>query len=359
MRRFLFLTALALFSAGAAQAELRACNESGVSRSLAIGYSDAGVWTSEGWWVIAPGACITVRAAPLTQRYIYWRATTPGQDFTHENFMFCVSDTAFTIVGDTDCAARGHKSAGFRKADTGETGTTYTLVLPVMAADGPAAPSPMPEPAEDYDLPADAVILSGPFPPTGDAFQRGQRGEPFTQSALMQSCEYAEGMICFLYAEGFRYAAFGADAPEPAILDILAQLAPNTPVQITGDILSYGDITAEVILSQIAPGPADPKAAMRAAIQGPWVSMDDASYTAVIVGSEIIESSGGDVTRVSMFVLDSFCPDGSETDGDAIGIYEMGGDPADARCWAIDEVTADSLFLFNLPRGNLLSFRRP
>jgi hypothetical protein len=60
-----------------------------------------------------------------------------------------------------------------------------------------------------------------------------------------------------------------------------------------------------------------------------------------------------------MIVLDSYCPDGSETDGNAIGIYEMGGDPADARCWAIDEVTADSLILFNLPRGNLLSFRRP
>lgn len=354
MRNLFLFSALSVLFATAAQAELRVCNESGVTRSVAIGYAQDGVWTSEGWWVIPAGDCTVVRAAPLTQRYLYWRATAQGQDFAHQDFRFCVSDTAFTIQGDGDCEARGYTTAGFRSADTGTTGTEYTLVLPPDAA----VPPPQDEP--DYDLPANAVILTGPVPASGEAFVRGQQGEPFTVSALMQSCDgTGEEFVCFLYAEGFRYAAFAAAAPDPSILDVLAQLGPNTPVQLTGDILNYGDITAEVILSQIAPGPVDSKADIRAAIQGPWVSTDDATYTTVIVGSEIIEASDGAETRVSMIVLDSFCPDGSETDGNAIGIYEMGGDPADARCWAIDEVTADSLILFNLPRGNLLSFRRP
>ena len=349
--RQLVLAALVIFSGtAAAHAQLRVCNESGVVRSVAIGYSESGNWTSEGWWILQLGECKTVRADPLRQRYIYWRATTPGREFEHENFMFCISDTPFTIVGDTDCAARGFSTAGFRKLDTGPTATEYTLTLPVM--DPATAP-------DDHDLPAHAAILTGPFPPGGDAFERGQLGEPFTQSALMQECTTGPEAACFLYADGFRYAAFASAAHAPGILDLLGQLAVNTPVYIRGDILSYGDITAEVILSQIAPGPADPHADLRAAIQGPWVSNDDALYTARITGSEMTELYDNQISSVEMLVLDTRCPDGARTDGLAIGLYEMGGDPMDARCWAIDRVTQDSLEVFNLPRGNILSFRRP
>jgi hypothetical protein len=168
-----------------------------------------------------------------------------------------------------------------------------------------------------------------------------------------------EEFVCFLYADGFRYAVFAAVAPEPAITDALAMLGPNTPVQLTGDILHYGDMTAEVVLSQIAPGPLDPNVDIRAAIQGSWVSTDDAGYTTQIVGSEITEFYSGAVTSASMIVLDSFCPDGTDTGSDSIGIYEMGGDPSNARCWGIETVTPDMMTVFNLPRGNVLSFRRP
>ena len=348
MRRLALFAIVTLLCANAAQAELRVCNESGVPRSVAIGYSDNGVWTSEGWWGLAPQECKLVRAAPLTQRYIYWRATAQGQEFEDEGFMFCVSDQPFTIAGDTECAARGYTRAGFRKADTGATGSTYTLTI---AADT--------DPTEDYDLPAHAAILTGPFPPGGDAFVRGQQGEPFTQSALMQSCERAEGMTCFLYAEGFRYAASADTAPAPEILDLLAQLAPNTPVQITGDILSYGDITAEVILSRIAPGPVDPLADLRAGMQGPWVSVEDADYTLRITGSELEEIYQGEVSSAAMIVLGNSCPDSPDVGEVAMSIYEFGHDPEDARCWGIESVTDDLFTVFNLPRGNILEFRRP
>lgn len=345
MRHAPILAAFAVCTASAAHAQLEICNDSGVPQSVAIGYSENGVWMSEGWWGLAPGLCKVVRAAPLTQRYIYWRATTAGQDFAHEGFMFCVSDQPFTITGDTDCAARGYSEAGFRKADTGATATSYTLVLPALA--------------EDHDLPAAADLLTAPYPPGGDAFVRGQQGEPFTQSALMQSCDLGAEMVCFLYAEGFRYAAYAAQAPDPSILDKLAQLAPNTPVQITGDILNYGDVTAEVILSRIAPGPVDPKAALRAAIQGPWVSTDDAGYTLTLVGSELTEAYEGEVQSVSMVILDTRCPDSPDVGEDVIAIYEFGMDPSEARCWGIESVSADSFTAFNLPRGNILSFARP
>jgi uncharacterized membrane protein len=348
MRCLAVLTTATLLCASAAQAELRVCNESGVPRSVAIGYSDNDVWTSEGWWGLAPQECKLVREAALTQRYIYWRATAQGQEFADEGFMFCVSDQPFTIVGDTECEARGYTRAGFRKADTGATGSTYTLTI---AGDA--------DPTEDYDLPANAATLTGPFPPGGDAFVRGQQGEPFTQSALMQSCELGEEMVCMLYAEGFRYAASAANAPAPEILDMLAQLGPNTPVKITGDILNYGDITAEVILSRIAPGPLDPYADLRAGVQGPWVSIEDASYTLRITGSEMEEAYQGEVNSAAMIVLADGCPDSPQTGEVAIAIYEFGDDPENARCWGIESVTDDFFSVFNLPRGNILEFRRP
>lgn len=241
-----------------------------MSQSVAIGDAENGVWMSEGWWGLAPGLCKVVRAAPLTQRYIYWCATRAGQDFAHEGFMFCMSDQPFTITGDTDCAARGYSEAGFRKADTGATATSYTLVLPALT--------------EDHDLPADADLLTAPYPPGGDAFVQGQQGEPFTQSALMQSCDLGAELVCFLYAEGFRPAAYATQAP-------------------------------------------DPKAALRAAIQGPWVSSDEADYTFTLVGSELTEAYRGEVLSVAMIVLDRRCPDSPDVSADVIVIYEFGMDP--------------------------------
>ncbi len=352
MWRSLCLAGGLIWGAASAQAELRVCNESGVARSVAIGYSDNGVWTSEGWWSVDAGACVLVRATDLTQRYIYWRATASGQEFEDEGFTFCVSEQPFTIVGDTDCDARGYTEAGFRSLDTGPEGTAFTLTIPVMDAPTPDAPTRTP--------PALARALPAPVPAQGDAFERGQRGEPFTQFALMQSCTGAGAeRVCMLHADGWRYAAFAGDAPAPEILDALALLAPNTPVMISGDILFYGDITAEVILSRIAPGQMDPYAFEREMLQGAWVSDDDALYRLDIFGTEMVETYDGEETSVALFVTSDQCPDGSPTDGMSLGVYILGGDPESARCWALESMTDDTLSVFNLPRGNILSFRRP
>ncbi len=349
MRLGLAATALIAMT-GTAAAELRVCNDSGVKRSLAIGYSDNGVWTSEGWWNIEAGDCAVPIPGPLRQRYIYWRATTAGEEFAHENFLFCVTPDPFTIVGDTDCTARGYDEAGFRVVDTGTEARDFTLTIPVTlpAPDrtAPAAPPP--------------AGLAGPIPADGPAFAPGTHGEPFTETALMQDCGATdEGFVCILYLAGTRFAAYEAGAPDRSIIAALVPLAPNTPVEISGDIVTYGDITAEVLLSRIAPGPTDPKAALRRALQGDWVSTDDGGYTAVIRGAEIVEAYAGEVTSVSTFVLDTACGDGTAGEGDILTLREMGGDPMDARCWAIETVTADALTVFFLPRGNILSFRRP
>ncbi|MDJ0630069.1 MAG: DUF1036 domain-containing protein [Rhodobacter sp.] len=119
MLRF-FAVATFLCLSSAAQADLRFCNETDADISIAIGYKDGEAWTSEGWWNAAPGDCSTPVSGDLTKRYYYYRVTSPTMDFPTENYFFCTSAKVFTIVGDTDCKARGYDRNPFNELDTGE-----------------------------------------------------------------------------------------------------------------------------------------------------------------------------------------------------------------------------------------------
>ncbi|NBZ89941.1 DUF1036 domain-containing protein [Stagnihabitans tardus] len=361
-----------LLSSGAALAEFTVCNDSGVSRSLAIGYGDGKVWTSEGWWIIAPGDCKVVIPGPLKTRYIYWRATAVGEDFPDENYRFCTQAEPFTIEGAEDCEARGLTTSGFRVTDTGTTETDHTLVLTEANSAASAAPAeklaePLPdEPLPDEPLPDDPLPddpappgLTGPIPASGPAFTPGQLGEPFTQSALLQGCSPDEmGPACLLYAEGWRYVLRPNGVTPAEILDTLALLPLNTPVQITGEIVSQGDVTAEVNLSQIEPGPPDDWAGLRAAIRGAWVSLDDPQAHMIIAGSEVTDRYGAEVLGSSILTLDSVCADGAPTDDGALNIRDPAYPDEPGTCLGLMSVTADTLTLMNLPRGNILSYRR-
>ena len=327
----------------AAQAEFRVCNDSGVSRSLAVAYGSDGAWISEGWWVIAPGDCATAISGPLKQRYIYWRATAAGQDFAHDGYMFCTTAEPFTIEGDENCAERGFETAGFRMADTGTTEPDFTLVL----NDATLTQAPAPG-------------LAGPIPAAGPGFQPGTLGEPFTQTALLQSCGPTElGPACMFYAEGWRYLAARNTVTPAEIFAVLEGLPVNTPVVITGEITSQGDITAEVNLSRIEPGPPDPWAEIRAALQGDWVSLDDPQSRMRIEGSEMTDLYGDETLGVSVATLGPACADGTEVQTVALNLAMMGMMDEPPICWAINEATPDSLQVTYMGRGNTLSFRRP
>ena len=119
MRPFLFAL-LACFAATPALAGLNFCNQASSNVSVAIGYKDNDSWTSEGWWTVAPGDCTTPVAGDLKNRYYYYRLTSPDIDFPTEDYFFCTSSKAFTIVDDTDCQARGYDRHPFLELDTGQ-----------------------------------------------------------------------------------------------------------------------------------------------------------------------------------------------------------------------------------------------
>jgi len=119
----LFPPLLILMPVGA-EAGLEFCNNSDEKVSVAIGYNDGGVWTSEGWWVAEPDECIDVIKGDLTQRYYYILVDAADFDGVYDKsantYNFCVANEAFTISGDEDCEARGYTTRDFNEVDTGD-----------------------------------------------------------------------------------------------------------------------------------------------------------------------------------------------------------------------------------------------
>lgn len=111
------------------------CNETSGAQSFSIGYEGAEDWTSEGWWNVEPGACSTLIAGDLTKRYYYLRAEQDGGDFAGEDFYFCTTPDAYTIVGDQNCEARGYDRESFIEVDIGEGSTAYSYTLAAAGND--------------------------------------------------------------------------------------------------------------------------------------------------------------------------------------------------------------------------------
>ena len=126
--RQLIVAACWIGMAGAAQAGLEICNDTGASQSVSIGYKGDEDWTSEGWWNIEPGDCMTP-VGELKNRYYYYRAEVDGGDFDGEDYFFCTTTEAYTIVGDTECDTRGYDREEFAEIDTGSSEGMFTLTL--------------------------------------------------------------------------------------------------------------------------------------------------------------------------------------------------------------------------------------
>ena len=108
---------------------LKFCNDTTDSQSVSVGYEGDEGWTSEGWWNVEPNDCVTALTGALQKQYYYYRAEVDGGDFDGENYTFCTTPEAYTIVGDTDCEARGYDKEAFREINVGVGITSYTLTL--------------------------------------------------------------------------------------------------------------------------------------------------------------------------------------------------------------------------------------
>jgi uncharacterized membrane protein len=125
-----------------AYADLRVCNETSDSVSVALGYRAERGWQSEGWWVAAPAQCATVVQGKLNSRFFYlFAADDIGGGAWDGSHYLCTRDDTFTIFGVEDCLARGYERTGFFEVDTqNKSDWTLQLTDPATGATGgPAA----------------------------------------------------------------------------------------------------------------------------------------------------------------------------------------------------------------------------
>ena len=345
--------------AGQADAGLTLCNDREERASVAIAYATDDVWTSEGWWGIEPGACAVVQSGDLKQRHYYY--TLSGDDgFAGEGYSFCTQPQAFTLTGaDGDCAALAAESRAFSHIDTGADAIDFTVRLGTASPkqDTPLPPPSAPESVFD-NIPDHAEDVANELAAAAiPSFVQGQMGEPFTVTGIVQGCGPTEGGNgCTFYAEGARWIAYNGAASNPAALGAMAAMPVGAAVLVTGDLISFGDITAEAAIASLQPGD-DPYASQRTAMQGVWVSVDDPQSRLEITGSEQTDIYGGEVLGVSVLTLSDFC--GGQNGGVLLGVQQMGGDPADTQCFDVLTAEPDRLELSYIGRGNTLAYVRP
>ncbi|KZY32181.1 hypothetical protein A3731_22575 [Roseovarius sp. HI0049] len=335
-----------------AEAGLEICNGTGETRSVSIGYRQGGDWVSEGWWTIAPGACAEPVGGALTNRYYYYRATAAGQDFAGEGYSFCTLGDAYTIVGDSQCEARGYETADFAVIDTGETATSFSFRIeaqPVKesVAKGKAAQGAV---ADEAGAPAAAghVLQSG--------LGRGVHGEPFTDRLIFQGCDFYDGFeACSFIANGWKYFA-GYDDPTPrAFLARLEALPINTPMQVTGDLTSHGDSTAQLAVSEIEVLGADAYSGQRAAMQGNWVSADDPNETIYIQGAEMHSYYKAGYLDTMYLDVRADCPDSA---GAGPVLIQTSAQHRETHCYLIDNLAGGWMDLILMGHEARISYRK-
>ncbi|WP_052262054.1 DUF1036 domain-containing protein [Leisingera sp. ANG-M1] len=331
MKHFLLAPAFML-AAAQAHAGLEICNNASHSLSLAIGYSSEGDWVSEGWWNIPAGVCKTPVSGDLKKRYYYYRANASGEVFASGDYTFCTTSEAFTIYGDADCAARGYDTQGFRKLDTGETATHFTLTLNGAAA-APAAPAP---------------AAAGPQPP-------GTYGEPYTDNVILQGC-YSEGIReCSFHASGTKFFVRDDGRTPQFVFSVMETLDPGTPLTVAGDLEAVYDRTADAVLRDATVRSWTEHDGLLHKLQGHWYAEDDPNAQFTILGAERENTYDGAYSGRDYLSVSEWCHD---FEGGGPYLYAREEETGEDYCYVIDYVDHLELVLMHLPRGNILRYRK-
>ena len=349
MRNILTLTGICALWPVAAVAGLEICNQTGVKQSVSVGYKQSGDWVSEGWWNIEPGACAEPIGGELKNRYYYYRATATGQEFTGD-YTFCTQGNAYTIVGDTECEARGYRTEDFKAIDTGKTARSFSFALTAAntgardstAKQGKTTTLAAPQPASN-------VMQSGLI--------RGTYGEPYTDVLMFQGCDFYDGFeACTFIGNGWKFFA-EYDEPTPrAFLSRLEALPLNTPMSVTGDLTFYGDSSAQLAITEIEiMTGSDPYAHLRQAMQGNWVSVDDPNATLYIQGAEMHNYYKNEFMDTMYLDVQSDCPDSA---GAGPVMIQTSQQYRDNYCYLIDNLEGGWMDLIFMGHEALLSYRK-
>jgi uncharacterized membrane protein len=124
--------ALAAFGARTAAAELRVCNRSTTSVSIAVAFYSSTTPVVRGWYNAAAGECITAISGNLDNRFYYIRAEGADGGTWGDDYSFCTSKTAFNIAGVSSCGSAGYAQSKFYRVDTGDLSSYTSDLVPAI-----------------------------------------------------------------------------------------------------------------------------------------------------------------------------------------------------------------------------------
>ncbi len=325
----LILFAMLASAPGAALAELEFCNSTDDVASVAIGYKGPQGWTSEGWWNVDPGACTVAIRGDLPLSHYYYRVISPTWTFDHESYMFCTSRSVFTIVGDTNCAARGYDREGFNEIAM-EGRRAFTIEIGGRSQ-------------EQDELPAlfnDLLDTS----PQVETDPPGTHGDYMTLQGIFSHCDtFDANKVCFFTTQGWVIGVDGNGPTHEAIIADLEARPVNTPMMFSGDVFEqYGGRALMALTDYMVTAP-DEFASDRAAMQGDWVGIEDPSLGVVVHGSFFTQIYPDGAREVGMMHFGNGCL-GSQ--GDGVSVRLTPDDPADSdQCFFLSYVDGQEMDL--------------
>lgn len=333
MKHLLLAGALALFSTPALAA-LEICNNTAQSLSLAIGYASEDEWISQGWWNITAGECKTTVSGDLKSRYYYYHAMASGTPFASGDFTFCTTNEAFSIDGDENCAARGYEATGFRKLDTGETATHFTLTL-----------------NDNRDSEKDARAK----PTSSSGTAPGTYGDPYSDNVILQGCSNDGERQCNFHAGGTNFFVFDDGRTPQLAFTVMEALDPGTPLFIDGDLEAIYDRTADMVLRDVTVRPWTEYDALLNKLQGQWYSEDDPNSQFTVLGAERENTYEGSFSGVDYLWVSDRC---DRFEGEGPYLYAREEESGESYCYQLSYVDQLQLELMYLPSGNILRYRK-
>ncbi|MCH2068649.1 MAG: hypothetical protein MK208_15545 [Shimia sp.] len=189
--------------------------------------------------------------------------------------------------------------------------------------------------------------------------ESGVHGEPLEDVAMLQGCVFEQEVpSCELTSNGFTYWVSWNEPTPSYIVEAMGTLYVNAPLWLRADIVSMGDMSAELAVHAMRHDPAlDPYADICANLQGQWVFAADPVYTSTVWGDQVTEEINGDYSSEYTLQLADSCEKSNGQGPVMIAHIDPWSEPP---CMIIEAVTADKMIMqLAGGDGTLFKYVRP
>ncbi|SFL24508.1 hypothetical protein [Shimia haliotis] len=170
----------------------------------------------------------------------------------------------------------------------------------------------------------------------------GIEGEPFEGVVLVQECLFeTDYPYCsFVFGGSILYANW--EGPTPSyVLEAIGTLYQNAPLMMRADIVSMGDMSAEISIHSFELDPdLDEFSETRGFLQGQWMLAGAPQYQSYVSGASVTEYVSGQVQTEYMMELAPTC-DGAAGEGPALIAWVNPWD--EPPCLILDSVSPDEM----------------